>query len=364
MHRILVINPGSTSTKLAIFEDSRLISEKTLRHSIEEINSFSTVYEQKDFRKKIILDFLNSQSIKLEAFSAIIGRGGLLRPIPGGTYRVTREMLSDLKAANFGEHASNLGSILAMELSSESKVELPAYIADPVVVDEMEPIARISGHPDFERKSIFHALNQKAVARSFALKLGKRYEDLNLIVVHMGGGISIGAHKKGKVVDVNNALDGDGPYSPERSGTLPLTSFIKLCYSGKYSYGEVKKLIKGQGGLVAYTKTSDCVEVQKGIAKGNEEWNLYYFGMGYQIVKWIGKMASVLKGNVDAIIFTGGIAYDQKYLVPWMKGMVSFIAPVETIPGGDEELALALACIRVLNGEEKALIYEEVASVR
>lgn len=364
MHKLLVINPGSTSTKLAIFEDSRLVSEKTLRHSIEEINTFDTVFSQKDFRKKIIMDFLDSQSIKLEDFSAIIGRGGLLRPIPGGTYKVTHEMLSDLRAANFGEHASNLGAILAMELSQRSDSELPAYIADPVVVDEMEPVARISGHPDFERKSIFHALNQKAVARSVALKLGKKYEELNFIVVHMGGGISIGAHNKGKVVDVNNALDGEGPYTPERSGTLPLTSFIKLCYSGKYSYDEIKKLIKGQGGLAAYTKTSDCVEIQKGIARGNAEWELYYFGMAYQIVKWIGKMAAVLKGNVDAIIFTGGIAYDQKYLMPWMKEKVSFIAPVVTIPGGDEELALALAGLRVLNGEERVLIYEEVASVR
>lgn len=364
MYKILVINPGSTSTKLAIFEDSQLVGEKTLRHSIEEIDAFSTVYEQKDFRKKIILDFLNSQSIKLEDFSAIIGRGGLLRPIPGGTYRVTREMLSDLRAANYGEHASNLGAILAMELSRESDAEVPSFIADPVVVDEMEPVARISGHPDFERKSIFHALNQKAVARSVASKLNKKYEDLNLIVVHMGGGISIGAHMMGKVVDVNNALDGDGPYTPERSGTLPLTSFIKLCYSGKYSYNEIKKLIKGQGGLAAYTRTSDCMEIQKEIGNGNKEWELYYMGMGYQIVKWVGKMAAVLKGNVDAIIFTGGIAYDKNYLMPWMTEKVSFIAPVETIPGGDEELALALAGLRVLDGEEKAFIYEEVASVR
>ena len=364
MKKILVINPGSTSTKLAIFEDYRLISEKTLRHSIEEIKGFATVYEQKDFRKKIILSFLDSQSMKIEDFTAIIGRGGLLRPIPGGTYVVTELMLDDLKSAIYGEHASNLGALLANELCEESTTKICAYIADPVVVDEMKPLARLSGHPDFERKSIFHALNQKAVARNIALKMGKKYDELNLIVVHMGGGISIGAHEKGKVVDVNNALDGDGPYTPERSGTLPLTGFIRLCYSGKYTYSEIKRLIKGQGGLAAYTGLSDCVQIQKEIAAGSKEWELYYMGMGYQIVKWVGKMAAVLKGNVDCIIFTGGIAYDNKYLVPWMTERVSFIAPVEVVPGGNEELALALACLRVLNGEEEAIVYEEVASVR
>ncbi|WP_068345558.1 butyrate kinase [Kosmotoga arenicorallina] len=354
--RILVINPGSTSTKLAIFEDERIVETKTIRHSAEELSGYHNLYSQKDFRKELILEFLNEKGYSLKEFDAIVGRGGLLKPLQGGTYHVNEKMVEDLKEARYGEHASNLGAILAKELAGTAS-GIPAFIADPVVVDEMKEVAKFTGHPDFKRKSIFHALNQKAVARSVAQKYGKKYEEMNFVVAHMGGGISIGAHEKGRVVDVNNALNGDGPYTPERSGTLPLTQLIKLCFSGKYTKSEIKKLIKGKGGLVAYTGTNDCTMIQQKLREGNKELELYYRGMCYQIIKWIGKMAAALKGEVDLIILTGGLAYDNSFLVPWISEKVSFIAPVEVVPGGDEELALALAASRVLKGEEVAKTY-------
>ncbi|MBO8166237.1 MAG: butyrate kinase [Kosmotoga sp.] len=354
--KILVINPGSTSTKLAIFEDERIIETKTIRHTSEELSGFCNLYSQKDFRKELIVEFLNERGYSLKEFEAIVGRGGLLRPLQGGTYRVNEKMIEDLKSAKYGEHASNLGAILAKELA-EKAGGIPAFIADPVVVDEMKEVARFTGHPDFQRKSIFHALNQKAVARSVAQKYGKKYEEMNFVVAHMGGGISIGAHEKGRVVDVNNALNGDGPYTPERSGTLPLTQLIKLCFSGEYTKSEIKKLIKGKGGLVAYTGTNDCTVIQQKIREGDKELELNYRGMAYQIIKWIGKMAAALRGEVDVIILTGGLAYDDGFLVPWISEKVSFIAPVEVVPGGDEELALALAASRVLRREEAVKSY-------
>ncbi|MFO7881848.1 MAG: butyrate kinase [Kosmotogaceae bacterium] len=364
MNRILVINPGSTSTKLAIFEDENLIENKTIRHEPQELAKFESLYGQKGFRKKMIIEFLEKQGLEIADFDAFIGRGGLLKPIPGGTYTVTDKMLEDLKEARFGEHASNLGAVLANELASESKEEIPAYIADPVVVDEMNKIAKLSGHPDFERKSIFHALNQKAVAREIAARYGSNYESMNLVVVHMGGGISIGAHEKGKVVDVNNALNGDGPYTPERSGTLPISQFIELCYSGEYSYKDIKKLIKGNGGLVAYTGTNNCEKIQEKIAVDEDtEWALYYRGMVYQIVKWIGKISAALKGKVDVIVLTGGLAHDERFLVKWIKEKVSFIAPVEVVPGGDEERALAKAALRAIKHGIQPKIYEEIINV-
>ncbi|MDI6863567.1 MAG: butyrate kinase, partial [Pseudothermotoga sp.] len=274
-------------------------------------------------------------------------------------YEVDETMLEELRQAKYGEHASNLGAVLAHEIAKLAGVK--AYIVDPVVVDEMWDVARISGHPEFERKSIFHALNQKAVARRAAAELGKRYEDVNLIVVHMGGGISIGAHMKGRVVDVNNALDGDGPFTPERSGTLPLTQLVDLCFSGKYTKEWILKRIKGNGGLVAYLGTNSAVTVQERISKGDQQAEIVYRAMAFQIAKWIGKMAAALKGEVDAIVLTGGIAYDQRYMVPWLKEYVSFIAPVLVYPGGDEERALALGVLRVLKGEEKSKSYKEEA---
>jgi butyrate kinase len=357
MYRILVINPGSTSTKIAIFEDEKMISSESIRHTAKELSKFERLIDQFEFRVNAIEKFLNKMGYDYSDFNAIVARGGLVRPIPSGTYEVDELMVEELKMAKYGEHASNLGAVIAHEISK--KYNIPAYIVDPVVVDEMEEIAKISGHPLFERKSIFHALNQKAVARKAAEKLGKNYEDVNLIVVHMGGGISVGAHKNGRVIDVNNALDGDGPFTPERSGTLPLTQLIDMCYSGKYDYKFIRKRIKGNGGLVAYLGTNNAVEVQKMIENGDKKAELIYKAMAYQIAKWIGKMAAVLKGEVDAIVLTGGLAYDEKFMVKWLKEYVSFIAPVLVFPGGNEEEALSMGALRVLRGIEKAKKYRE-----
>lgn len=359
MFRILVINPGSTSTKLAVFEDEDRKMIENLYHDVEELSKCRALFDQYEFRKRVILNFLEKASYKPSDFSAIVGRGGLLRPIPSGTYEVDETMLEELKEAKYGEHASNLGAVLAYEIASIAGVK--AYIVDPVVVDEMWDVARLSGHPELMRKSIFHALNQKAVARRAAQELGKKYEEVNLIVVHMGGGISIGAHMRGRVVDVNNALDGDGPFTPERSGTLPLTQLIDLCFSGKYTKEWILKRIKGNGGLVAYLGTNSAVVVQERISKGDKEAELVYRAMAFQIAKWIGKMAAALKGEVDAIVLTGGIAHDERYMVKWLKEYVSFLAPVLVYPGGDEERALALGVLRVLRGEEKSKNYKEEA---
>ncbi|WP_448535702.1 butyrate kinase [Pseudothermotoga sp.] len=359
MFRILVINPGSTSTKLAIFEDEECKVSQTIYHDAGELSKYAHLFDQYDFRKKALLEFLEKSGYSPNDFSAVVGRGGLVRPIPSGTYEVDETMLEELRQAKYGEHASNLGAVLAHEIAKLAGVK--AYIVDPVVVDEMWDVARLSGHPEFERKSIFHALNQKAVARRAAAELGRKYEEVNLIVVHMGGGISVGAHMKGRVVDVNNALDGDGPFTPERSGTLPLTQLIDLCFSGKYSKEWVLKRIKGNGGLMAYLGTNSAMVVQERISKGDREAELVYRAMAFKIAKWIGKMAAALKGEVDAIVLTGGIAYDQRYMVPWLKDYVSFIAPVLVYPGGEEEKALALGVLRVLKGEEKSKNYKEEA---
>ncbi|KLO21009.1 butyrate kinase [Marinitoga sp. 1197] len=355
MYKILVINPGSTSTKLAIYEDENLVSKETVRHTSEELSPFNHIAEQYEFRKEVIKKFLEKEGHQISSFSAIIGRGGLLRPIPGGVYKVNELMKEELREGKYGEHASNLGALIAHELASE--YDIPSYIADPVVVDEMDEIAKFSGHPDFERKSIFHALNQKAVARLIAEKMNKKYEEINLIVVHMGGGISIGAHKKGKVVDVNNALDGDGPFTPERSGTLPMTQIIDLAYSDSITLDKMKKRIKGKGGLVAYLDTNDALEVQKRVENGEEYATLIYKAMALQIAKWIGKMATALNFEVDGIILTGGLAYDKNNMVKWLIEHTEFIAPIYVVPGGDEEKALAEAALRALKGIEKVKSY-------
>ncbi|ACZ18826.1 butyrate kinase [Thermanaerovibrio acidaminovorans DSM 6589] len=357
--KILVINPGSTSTKVAVFEDDELLASKTLRHSSEELAPFKRLTDQFAFRTKIIEAFLQEAGVPPEELSAVVGRGGLLDPISsGGTYKVTDDMLEDLMSGKNGEHASNLGALIAYQFTREFGI--PSFIVDSVVVDELEPLARYSGHPMFKRRSIFHALNQKATARAAAKELGKAYEDVNLIVVHMGGGISVGAHKRGRVVNVNNALDGDGPFTPERSGTLPLTQLIDLCYSGRYTLDQMKKKIKGQGGMVDYLGTNDGMEVSKRIDQGDQEALLVYRAMAYQTAKWIGKMAAVLSGEVDGIVLTGGLAYDKDRMVPWIREMVEFIAPVLVFPGGDEERALAMGGLRVLRGEETPKIYSEM----
>ena len=354
--KILVINPGSTSTKLAIFDDEKILKQTTLRHDSEEISKFEKIADQYSFRYDVIMKFLKEENFDIESLEAVVGRGGLLHPIEGGTFIVNDAMLEDLKSAKYGEHASNLGAILAYEIAN--KIGKPAYIVDPVVVDEMIDIARLSGMPELPRKSILHALNQRAVAYKIAKDMGKDYKDCNFVVVHMGGGISVGAHKKGKIVDVNNALDGDGPFTPERSGNVPVNGLLKMCFSEKYTQKEILKKIKGKGGLVAYLGTNSTLEVENKVKEGNEEYKKVYEAMAYQISKWIGKTSAIFKGDVDAIILTGGVAYDKDFC-KWIEERVSFIAPVKVVPGEMEMEALAEGALRVLKGKEKALIYEK-----
>jgi butyrate kinase len=352
--RILTINPGSTSTKIGVFEDERSIFEKTIRHDAETLQRYPSIIDQYEFRKQTILDALDEEGINLSKLSAVCGRGGLLRPIEGGTYRVNEQMLMDLRKGYSGQHASNLGGILAYEIASA--LNIPAFIVDPVVVDELEPIARISGLALIERRSIFHALNQKAVARRVAKQLGKRYEELNLIVAHMGGGITVGAHKKGRVVDVNNGLDGEGPFSPERAGTVPAGDLVSLCFSGEYFRDEVMNMLVGKGGLVGYLGTNDAVKVEKMIEAGDEKAKLVYSAMAYQVAKEIGAASAVLAGKVDAIILTGGLAYGKQF-VKEISDRVHWIADVFVHPGENELQALAEGALRVLRGEEKDKVY-------
>ena len=352
--KTLVINPGSTSTKVGVFEDETLLFEETLRHPTEEIAKYASVIDQKDFRKEIILDFLKEKNCDPKSLDVIVGRGGLLKPIPGGTYAVSDELLADLKKGVQGQHASNLGGILAREIGD--KLGVPSYIVDPVVVDELTDKARLSGMPELPRRSIFHALNQKAVARRYAKEHGTRYEDLNLIVIHMGGGVSVGAHDHGKVVDVNNILDGEGCFSPERSGTVPVGDLVKMCFSGKYTQQEIYKKICGNGGFNAYLHTNDARVVEKMVKEGSTEAKLVQDAFYYQIAKDAGAMAAVLCGKVDQIILTGGIAYDP-YTLEVLQKYLGFIAPITVYPGEDELLALCQGALRVVTGEEKAKEY-------
>ncbi len=350
MFRILTVNPGSTSTKIGVYENETQIIEETLRHSAEEIGSYDTILDQLDFRKNVIVKVLEEKDFDLSSLSCVVGRGGLLKPIPSGTYLVNDRVIEDLKIGYQGQHASNLGGIIASEIAKQ--FDIPAYIVDPVVVDELQDVARISGMPEVERKSIFHALNQKAVAKRWATEMNKRYEESNLIVVHMGGGVSVGAHKNGKVIDVNNVLDGEGPFSPERSGGIPAKSIAELCFSGDYSLEDIKKKINGNGGIVAYCNTIDFRDLESDVNKGDEKAKLIYDAFIYQIGKEIGTAAAVLFGKVDSIILTGGIAY-SKTVVEKITEMVSFVGPIKVYPGEDELLALAQGGLRVLKGEEE-----------
>ncbi len=348
--KIIAINPGSTSTKIGVFEDINLLFAKTLRHSVEELGIYSSIIDQYEFRKNIIVDALKEQNTTLEAIDAFVGIGGLVHPIPGGVYKTNTALLEDLKKGALGEHASNLGGILAYELAKTVRKQDKSFIVDPVVVDELDDIARYSGRPELPRISIFHALNQKAVARRFARERGKKYSDFNLIVVHLGGGITIGTHKNGRVIDVNNGLDGEGPFSPERSGSLPVGQLAKLCFSGKYQLHQVKKMITGQGGIVAYLGTNDCREVEERIEKGDYQAKIVYLAMAYQIAKEIGAAATVLEGKIDAIILTGGGAYSE-LLTKWIRKRVAFLAPVHVYPGEDELQALAEGVFYGISGE-------------
>ena len=352
---ILVINPGSTSTKLGVYREEEKILEKTISHEAGVVAGFDRITDQYEFRKESILGELDSAGIDLRDVRIIIGRGGLVKPVPSGVFEVNEELARDLQAGLQGHHASNLGGLIARDLA-RTLPDARAFIADPVVVDELDDVARISGHPEFERLSIFHALNQKAIARLHASETGKSYEELNLIVAHMGGGISVGAHRRGRVVDVNQALDGEGPFSPERSGTLPAGALAKFCFSGKYEADDVKKMITGKGGYVAYLGTNSAREVEERVAAGDSRAKLIRDAMIYQVAKEIGAMSTVLKGEVDAILLTGGIAYSESFTAD-LTGRIRFIAPVHIYPGEDELRALAANGLRVLRGEAKVLEY-------
>lgn len=346
-YQILTINPGSTSTKIAIFEDETELFSKTLRHSAKEIDRFPTVASQFKYRKDIISHELQAAGFDLHSFHIVVGRGGLVKPIESGIYEVTATLAHDLEHPVMGEHASNLGALIARDLVKDIP-GAKAYIADPVVVDELAPIARISGHPAFKRVSIFHALNQKMIGRTYARENGRKYEELNLIIAHLGGGISVGAHCRGKVIDVNNALDGEGPFSPERSGGIPAMALVETCFSGK-SKNEVQKMLKGHGGVVAYLNTNDIREVAEK-SQYHPPYALILYAMCYQIAKEIGAMATVLDGRVDAILLTGGIAYSET-VTDYITDKVKYIASVHIYPGEDEMRALAMNGLMVLRGE-------------
>ena len=351
----LIINPGSTSTKIAVFDDETMVFEKTIRHTNEELQQFNRVSDQFQFRKDMIILALKENSISLDMLDAVVGRGGLIKPVEGGTYTVNDKLIEDLRKNVKVEHASNLGAPLARSIADE--VNIPSFIVDPVVVDEMEDVARVSGHPDFERISIWHALNQRAVARRAAMEqFGRKYEDLNFVVAHLGGGISIGAHKKGRAVDVNNALNGEGPFSPERSGSLPMGQLVKMCFSGLYTEAQINKMMVGKGGISAHLGTNSAKEISDRAQAGDEKAKLIYSAMAYQVAKAIGEYAVVLDGDVNAILITGGIAYDE-YFVKMIEDKVKFIAKVIAYPGEDELLALAQGGLRVLKGIENPKTY-------
>lgn len=353
MERILAINPGATSTKLAVFDGDVAVLKKTVEHQGEDLKSFSRVFDQYQYRLNLILQALAEAGIELTTLHAVVGRGGLLRPLAGGTYAVNEAMLEDLKKAERGEHASNLGAAIADSVAK--KLSIPAYIVDPVAVDEMEPVARISGTPDLVRVSMSHALNMKAVSRRVAAEMGKGYEEVNLVVAHLGTGISLSAHCQGRMIDVIDGKE-EGPFAPDRCGGLPASQLVRLCYSGKYTFQELRDRLFGSGGFYAYLGTKDIRQVEKMAAEGNEKAGLLLDALVYQVAKEIGALSTVLSGHVDRIILTGGMSYSQR-IVDGIISRVAFIAPVAVVPGEEELESLAAGALRVLRGEEQAKTY-------
>lgn len=351
--QVLAINPGSTSTKIALFANETCLWKQVIEHPEKEISSFKKIGDQYQYRLKAIMHTLQAKACDLEKLNAIVGRGGLLKPLPGGTYLIDQSLVEESYYAPGGEHAANLGAILAYYLAIPHNV--PAFIVNPVTVDEMDPLARFSGHPELPRSSQSHALNIKAVAHKVAKTLGKAYGDTNLVVVHLGSGISVTAHRKGKMIDVNNA-NNEGPFSAERCGSLPSAKLIKLCFSGKYTEEQMLTLLLKQGGLYAYLGTKNVRKVIKYATQGDEQAELILKAMCYQIAKEIGAMSTTLAGDVDRIILTGGMA-QAKFITEEIIRRVSFIAPVVVLPGEEEMEALALGALRVLRQEEPALRY-------
>jgi butyrate kinase len=351
---IFAINPGSTSTKIGIFKNEDALIVDNISHTVDDLKSYKNIMDQYFFRKKVIFKTLNEKQYPINRLDAVVGRGGLIRPVEGGTYIVDGYMLEDLRNTVYGEHASNLGAILAYEIGQEFNI--PAFIVDPIVVDEMDEIAKITGLSTIKRRSVFHALNQKATARKVVKILGKRYEELNIIVAHLGGGITVGAHKKGRVIDVNNGLDGEGPFTPERAGALPVMEVVKLCLEDSYKADEIKRMTVGKGGLVSHLGTNDARVVRHMIDNQDVKASTIFEAMAYQVSKQIGACAAVLYGDVDAIVITGGLAHDEGF-VGWIRQRVAFIADVYIFPGEDELQALAHGALMVLRNEEQAKIY-------
>lgn len=354
VYKILVINPGSTSTKVAVYENEKSVHLCNIRHTPEQLDQFDKIVDQLDFRQQVVIDWLNENHIPMD-FDAVIGRGGLSKPLPGGVYLVNSQMCKDTYHA-MRMHVCNLGCIIAFEIAKMQKNPCNAYIADPGVVDELIPEARISGSPLMPRVSIWHALNQRAIARRYAAEIDKTYEDLNLIICHLGGGISVAAHRKGKAIDANNALDGEGTFSPERAGTLPAADLIHLCFSGKYTEDQLLKRVSGQAGLKAYLGTTDIPKIIESINAGDEHARLLLNAMLYHTSKQIASESAVLMGKVDAILLTGGMAYSD-YVTQYIIDHVGFIAPVYIYPGEDEMKALAQNALAVLRGEREANPY-------
>lgn len=353
-YKVLAINPGSTSTKIALYEDEKEIFCKTLDHPAEQIEKYENVTDQFDMRKGVVLSFLKQNGYEVKELAAVVGRGGMVPKVKSGAYKVNKTMVDRLKNNPVVEHASNLGALIAYEIANS--IGVPAYIYDSVRVDELEDIARISGMPDIPRTSTSHALNTRAMAMKVAKKYGKKYSDMNFIVAHLGGGISVNVHRKGQMIDI--MADDEGPFSPERAGKVPCNALIDLCYSGKFDKKTMKKKLRGNGGLKAYLNTVDAREVEKMIENGDERAKLVYEAMAYQVAKGIGELATVVEGKVDAIVITGGIAYSDM-ITNWIKKRVEFIAPVEIMPGENEMESLALGTLRVLKGEEEAREYVE-----
>ncbi|WP_414054527.1 butyrate kinase [Macrococcus equi] len=351
---ILVINPGSTSSKVALYCSNHCVDESIFRYTVDEIGQYETIMDQIEFREARLRAFLKDNDIHPGNLAAIVARGGLMKPITGGTYLITGEMIEDLRSGKYGMHASNLGAIIANDIALEYGVK--AYTVDPVVVDEFHELARISGFKGIERRSVFHALNQKAVARKVLQQAGKEYFTSNVIVTHIGGGISIGAHQSGRVVDCVNAFDGEGPYSPERTGGLPLIDFAKKIIDEQLDIPKVKSILAGQGGMKSYLGEIDIKTIEYKALSGDDNAKKYFDGMCYQISKGIAEMAAVLKGKVDCIILTGGVSHSE-YVVNFIKSYVSWISEIKVSPGEEELSALYEGVMRVIRGEEEAKIY-------
>ena len=356
---ILIINPGSTSTKVGIFSDGEMKVNVSAKHADQEIRKFATIWDQYDYRKDAILRVMKESNFSMGEMDAIACRGGNVRPLPGGIYRICPKMIADMKSGVYGAHPINVGGLVAFDLGNQFNI--PVLTADPPMTDELCPSARYSGIPQIARQSSFHALNQKATARRIAAQLGRKYDDISLIVAHLGGGISVGAHKNGKIVDVNNALDGDGAFSPERAGSLPAGDLVKMCFSGERSKEQMLKLLTGGGGLYAYLGTTDAVEIEKRIAGGDEQAAEVYEAMAYQVAKEIGALTTVLEGTIDAIALTGSLVHSKVLLDSLLK-KISFIAPVLLNPGENEMEALADAAMRYFNKEEELSVYRQELS--